>query len=167
MAQQTMTEKEVHLAHREREHETTRRVLKAFPQDQASFRPHPTSMTALETAWMMVGMVKTATEELRTGTMEMTGPPPPPKSWKELIAIYEKAHEDLVRFVRAMPDDDLNRTMRVPVAKDRWEDVRRADVLWWFLHALIHHRAQLSVYLRAVGGRVPAMYGPSGDETWQ
>jgi len=54
----------------------------------------------------------------------------------------------------------------VPVAKDRMEAHRRGDVLWYSLHALIHHRGQLSVYLRMVGGKVPSIYGPSGDEPW-
>ena len=46
------------------------------------------------------------------------------------------------------------------------EERRRGDVLWYSLHGLIHHRGQLSVYLRMVGGKVPSIYGPSGDEAW-
>jgi len=44
---QAVTDKEIHLAHQELEHPTTVRVLKAYPPEKASFRPHATSMTAM------------------------------------------------------------------------------------------------------------------------
>jgi len=162
---QAVSEKDVHLAHQEREHRTTIRVLNAYSPDKESFRPHATSMTAIETAWMMVGM-QLDLDGVMADEMKMTGPPPVPKTWQELTAAYEKAHAELVRKLRAIPDEALNGTIRVPVAKDRMEAHRRGDVLWYFLHALIHHRGQLSVYLRMVGGKVPSIYGPSGDEPW-
>jgi uncharacterized damage-inducible protein DinB len=163
--QQTLTEKETHLAQQEFEHGTTLRVLRAYPPEKASFKPHETSMTALETAWMMVGM-KLDPDEIMSSEMKMTGPPPVPKTWAELIAGYEQAHAEYVRKLRAIPDEALNGTVRVPISKDRTEEQRRGDVLWYFLHGLVHHRGQLSVYLRMVGGKVPSIYGPSGDEPW-
>jgi uncharacterized damage-inducible protein DinB len=45
-------------------------------------------------------------------------------------------------------------------------DLRRLDVLWFLLNDQIHHRGQFSVYLRIAGGKVPSIYGPSGDEKW-
>ena len=162
---QAVTEKDVHLAHQEREHQTTMRVLKAYPPEKASFKPHDTSMTALETAWMMAGM-QLDPDQIMADEMKMEGPPPIPKTWQDLIAAYEKAHDQFVRKLRAIPDEALNGTTRVPVAKDRTEAYRRGDVLWYCLTALVHHRGQLSVYLRMVGGKVPSIYGPSGDEPW-
>ena len=46
------------------------------------------------------------------------------------------------------------------------QTVRRADILWLTLHDMIHHRGQFSIYLRMAGGKVPSIYGPSGDEPW-
>jgi uncharacterized damage-inducible protein DinB len=163
--QQTMSEKDLHLSQQELEHKTTLRVLRAFPPEKASFKPHETSMTALETGWMMAGM-QVDPDEIMVDEMKMDDPRTTPKTWDELIAGYEKAHATFVRKLRAIPDEALNGTIRIPVAKDRMEAQRRADVLWFFLHGLIHHRGQLSVYLRMVGGKVPSIYGPSGDEAW-
>src|SRR6266850_5673437 len=80
--QQTASEKEAHLYHREREHQTTLRVLRAYPPGKASFKPHETSMTAMETAWMMVGM-HLGPDDIMAAEMKMTGPPPAPKTWEE------------------------------------------------------------------------------------
>ena len=44
-----------------------------------------------------------------------------------------------------------------------WEDTVQ-NMLWGFLFDMVHHRGQLSSYLRPMGGKVPAIYGPSGDE---
>ena len=41
-----------------------------------------------------------------------------------------------------------------------------SEVLWLMLMDSVHHRGQLSVYLRMVGGKVPSIYGPSADEPW-
>ena len=45
-------------------------------------------------------------------------------------------------------------------------DYRTMDFLWFLLHDQIHHRGQLSVYVRMAGGRVPSIYGPTADEPW-
>jgi uncharacterized damage-inducible protein DinB len=45
-------------------------------------------------------------------------------------------------------------------------EISRINWVWFLLHDQIHHRGQLSVYLRMADGKVPAIYGPSGDEPW-
>jgi uncharacterized damage-inducible protein DinB len=46
------------------------------------------------------------------------------------------------------------------------EQVPVSDILWIMLMDSIHHRGQLSVYVRMAGGKVPSIYGPSADEPW-
>src|SRR6266853_2287577 len=98
------TEKDSHLSHQELEHPTTLRVLRAYPPEKASFKPHETSMTAIETAWMMACM-QLDLDEVMADVMKMTGPPPIPRIWQELVAAYEKAHAEFVRKLRAIPDE--------------------------------------------------------------
>jgi uncharacterized damage-inducible protein DinB len=45
-------------------------------------------------------------------------------------------------------------------------EMRVGDALWFFLSDTIHHRGQLTVYLRMAGGRLPSVYGPTADEPW-
>jgi len=68
--------------------------------------------------------------------------------------------------VRKVDDAHLNTTVKFITGPKRMSDLRRLDVLWLLLNDMIHHRGQFSVYLRMAGGKVPAIYGPSADETW-
>ena len=165
--QQIQADKEVHLAHREREHPITLRVLKAFPPEQAFFKPHESSMSAIETAWMMVQRVEGIGDEIGADEMTMGEPKPAPKAWGDVVAAYERAHDRAMRAIRGLSDDAYHGVIGVPMGGDRVDRIRRGDVLWWFLLAMVHHRGQLSVYLRAVGGKVPSIYGPSADEPWK
>jgi uncharacterized damage-inducible protein DinB len=56
--------------------------------------------------------------------------------------------------------------MQFPVGPKKMGDMRRIDVLWSSLMDQVHHRGQLSVYLRLVGAKVPSIYGPTADEPW-
>ena len=63
--------------------------------------------------------------------------------------------------------DDVSRvTVKFFVAPKQMADLRKMDVLWFMLMDCVHHRGQFSVYLRMADGKVPSIYGPSGDEPW-
>ena len=153
----------------EREHDTTMRVLRAYPADKADFRPNERCKTARELAWVFA-------VEPRLGTMFMNDafasgmpsgkPPEPPTSWDEIVGGVEQAHREFAEFVRAMPEERLDATSKFFTAPKTLGDVRRLDFLWFLLHDEIHHRGQFSVYIRAAGGRVPSIYGPTQDEPW-
>jgi uncharacterized damage-inducible protein DinB len=60
----------------------------------------------------------------------------------------------------------MNETVQFYTGPKTLGDFKVIDFLWFMLLDCIHHRGQLSAYLRPVGGKVPAIYGPSGDEPW-
>jgi len=163
MTQQTMTEREVFLQHFEREHQTTLKVLRAYPPNQLDFKPDPRSSSARDVIWMMVHIQKV--DDLMKGKMEGQMPPAP-RTLDELIASFESVQRELVKKVRALSEDQYHDTIRIRSGKDSSMDVRIADALWFTLMMLVHHRGQLSVYLRMAGGKVPSIYGPSADEPW-
>ena len=149
-----------------REHETTYKILRAFPSRQSEFKPHERSNTARQLAWtfvaeqgLMMGVV--------TGTLKIEGGiPPAPDSYDAIVEQYEQDFRSLVALLESVPDSQLEGTTRFVTGPKQMGDVPKMDVLWFALHDQIHHRGQLSVYLRMVGGKVPSIYGPSADEPW-
>jgi len=153
----------------EHEHTITMRVLKAYPPGRADLRPHPKCKTARELAWIFVlerGLGTTVLNNGLAGGMPPGAPPPPPESWAEILGAIEKTHKDLGNVIRSMPDEKMTEMVKFFTAPKTLGDVRRVDFLWYMLSDEIHHRGQFSIYLRMADGKVPSIYGPSGDEPW-
>ena len=83
---------------------------------------------------------------------------------RESIAAFEKNASELQARVAALDDAGWERKVRLVVeGKVVWETTL-GDMLFGFLFDAIHHRGQLSSYLRPMGGKVPSIYGPSADD---
>ena len=150
----------------DREFQTTVKVLKAYPSHRWEYRPHEKSMTTRELAWLFVR------EE---GVMEMTvkgkidfgaTPPPMPATFDEILAAYQAAHTKHLEMIKNMSDADWNSLIAFPAGPGKMMDIRKADVCWTMMCDMIHHRGQLSVYIRLAGGKIPSIYGPTADEPW-
>jgi uncharacterized damage-inducible protein DinB len=154
------------LAAYRREHATTEKVLRAFPPEQADLRPHERSSAARQVAWTFVVEERMMLLAVRNELVLGKGFTPPPESWGEIVDAFAAQHEELLRQLEGASDADLQGTVRFYVAPRQTGDIPRMDFLWFMLHDQIHHRGQLSVYLRMAGGKVPSIYGPSADEPW-
>jgi uncharacterized damage-inducible protein DinB len=167
MAQKTHTEKDHFLQAFERECQTTLKVLKALPEDKSDFTPHPKLRSAKDLAWTFVAE-QGLSDHAMAGSMNFAGSmPPPPDKLSEVIRAFEKTSRETMDKVSKAGDDTLNRTIQFPAGPGRMADVRVQDVLWFCLNDQIHHRGQLSVYVRMTGGKVPSIYGPTADEPWR
>lgn len=161
--------KQTFLEHYDKEHATTMRVLRAYPEDQLDLKPSPRSNSAREVAWIFVlerylGMKVWTDELVKQG---MSGKPPaPPQDWNELLGALEKAHQDFRDVIAAASDDELHENVHFLTAPKTMGEISRHDWIWFLLHDQIHHRGQFSVYLRMAGGKVPSIYGPTADEPW-
>jgi uncharacterized damage-inducible protein DinB len=160
-----MTEKEQFLSTLEREFATTMKVLKAFPATKADLKPHAKCKSAKDLAWMFVFEQKGG-EQALDGAMDFGKVPKPPSSLQEIISTYEQSHRGFVERIKRTPEAELNKTVKFFVAPKQMGDVRKLDVLWFMLMDSVHHRGQMSVYLRMADGKVPSIYGPSADEPW-
>jgi uncharacterized damage-inducible protein DinB len=149
-----------------RESATTRRVLAALPPDQADFRPHPSSQSAREIASIFSfgqgGIAAALTNNWQWPPVF----PPAPSSLAEVIANYEATNQAVLQALENTPESRLYDTVPFFVAPKQMGEVRVLDLIWFMLLDSIHHRGQLSVYLRMTGGKVPSIYGPSKDEPW-
>lgn len=161
-----MTEKEMLLQTWEREFPVTIKVLKALPEGQGDFKPHEMSRTAKEMVWTFVTEEKVILDAF-TGTIDFRGMPPAPATFAEALATYEKSHRDLIEQYKKVSEDDFN-TKMVPflVGPKHMGELHAKDVAWMMVMDSVHHRGQFSIYLRMAGGKVPSIYGPSGDEPW-
>ena len=153
----------------EREHQRTMRVLRSYPDDQSDFRPHERSRAAREVAWpMALGQDPLMVKALTTGfdwSKPGGTPPPPPETMSAIAEACDQAHSKAMGALNGAEDSRLDATVQWPAGPKKIADVPVVQFLWFLLFDQIHHRGQLSVYLRMVG-KVPAIYGPSGDETW-
>ncbi len=151
------------------EHQRTLRVLRAYPDEQSDFKPHERSRTAREVAWPLVlGQERLMVKALTTGfdwSKPPGSPPTAPSKMSEIAQAVEQAHRKAAAALNDADDAKLDGTVQFFVAPKQLGDVPTLDFLWFLLFDHIHHRGQLSVYLRIVG-KVPSIYGPSGDSPW-
>lgn len=155
----------------DREHETTMRVLRAYPTDQLDLRPHEKLKNARELAWVFAlesGLGrKIWNDEFAKGMPSGNQPPPSaPEDWEQLLGGIEAAYHDFRGLVAGASDDDFHQEVHFFTAPKTLGGMSRKDMSWMLLHDQIHHRGQFSVYLRMAGGKVPSIYGPTADEQW-
>jgi uncharacterized damage-inducible protein DinB len=166
MAHQTMTEKDMYAAAFDREFQTSLKILKAYPAEKADLKPQGTARPAREIGWMLALTQLVVDPVLKGELSPDMALPPAPATWKDVVATAEAAHREIRPKIDRLTDTDMNGMVRMPTGPKQMGNVRRGDALWMFLNDSIHHRGQLSVYLRMAGAKVPSIYGPSGDEPW-
>jgi len=138
------------------------RVLKAVPQDQAAYRPHPRSMSAGDLVWLLASELHDACELVDKGQVNYVQKPAP--ALAESLSAYTKNAAALKRRLAKVKDAGWKKKARFLMdGKVAWE-ASLGDMLWGFLFDGIHHRGQLSTYLRPMGAKVPSIYGPSADD---
>ncbi len=151
-----------------REHETTMRVLRAYPTDKLELRPHAKCKNARELAWMfaMERAFATMVVSGQFGQQAPMEPPLPPESWDELLVNVEQAYQGFMAMLSGADDAWFLETVPFLAGKDKPIRVPRLGFLQIMLADEIHHRGQFSIYLRMADGRVPSIYGPTADEPW-
>lgn len=157
-----MDDKALFLKLWEKEAPTTRKVILRIPEG-SDYRPDPKSRTAREIAWLIVREEILLAEGLAKGVLEWVELPPP-DTIKEILDTYDRHHESLVKTFRAI--EPARWEGRVPFTFQGQEIMNEtgSDTAWGFLLDIIHHRGQVSTYLRPMGSTVPQIYGPSADE---
>jgi uncharacterized damage-inducible protein DinB len=139
------------------ESKTTIKVLSRIPEG-STYRPDPKSRTAQEIAWQIVCEEKMIMEALETGTVAWN-PPPMPATMREVVEAYEEQSGAAPGRWSALP------TERWEASLDFFGHPSPASAMAWsFLFDIVHHRGQITTYLRPMGSTVPQVYGPSADE---
>ena len=138
-------------------------VLKAVPPGRLDYRPDPKSRTAVELAWLLASEEAGLVSLLDTGTVEWKEEAPPAR-FEEIVAAFEKNAAAVNEKLERLDEAGWEKKGRFLMGgAPAWED-SIGEFVWGFLCDEIHHRGQLSTYLRPMGGKVPSIYGPSADD---
>lgn len=163
-----MTLSQVLLRELESEAKTTRRVLERVPLDKLAWKPHEKSMSLGQLAQHVAATPGTIGQSSVPDCfpVEDFAPDPSASSTEELLHVHEASMETAKSVLaglddtRAMADWSLTAGGQPILTMTRLDWIRIYMLNHWY-----HHRGQLSVYLRELNVPVPAIYGPSADES--
>ena len=145
------------------EHQTTKRVIESIPLDKGDYRPDAVSKTALELAWHIVAAEKRFLSGIPAGAFDFN-PIHQPDSIKNsagIAAWFDETFAANLQKLEAIGGEPL-----VKMVDFRgMVQLPAVAFLQLAINHTIHHRGQLSMYLRPMGAKVPAIYGESYDTT--
>ena len=159
-----MTNREFFIRCWEDEYPVFLKAFRAVPANRLDYRPHPNSRTTAELVWLQVVEKRCWIELLETGRITWKVPPAP-MDLPAMIAAYEQAHRELAPRLKNVDETSwLQKSTQFVVDGRVFFETSMGHMFWLGLFDAIHHRGQLTVYIRPMGGKVPAIYGPSADD---
>ena len=153
----------------EQEYPAFLRVFKALPSERLDYRPHPASRSAAELVALLVSAQQSCIQLCKSRKSFYSGlrwqEPASFGNREQMISAYERDHNILAIQLHSMDDNGWNHQAWLIQGTD--EIVLKDTVgglMWIALFDIVHHRGQLSTYIRPMGGKVPSIYGPSADD---
>lgn len=158
------------LAEFDHESGVTRTLLERVPEDKAAWKPHEKSYTLAQLALHLAELPTWIPETLRRSEFDMNPPggtPQPRPSWKsraELLASFDRNVAGAREALASTADAELGAPWTLRNAGHMLFTMPKGGVLrtWVFNHS-VHHRGQLTVYLRLCDVPLPMVYGPTAD----
>ena len=148
----------------ENEFQTTKKVLVAIPESQLDFKLGDKGRTARELAWHLAASEVWFANGAANADYNAPEPAMPPNvTVGDIVAFYEKEVPALLAKIRSLPGEQLAKEtpffgiMNMP----------NVMYLGFMTNHSVHHRGQLSTYLRAMNAHVPSIYGGSADEPFE
>ena len=160
-----MAEKQEFIQTWEEEFGRTMKVLKSFPADKLDVTPGPGARSAKEIVESL-SLLESFVDGSIRGQLS-SSPTKLKSSLDEFVKTYEQIHQDRVRQLEKLTDDQFKKPITVTTGPRQTGEMPLGKYLWFLLHDHIHHRGQLTVYNRLAGGKLPSVYGPSADEPWR
>jgi uncharacterized damage-inducible protein DinB len=151
----------VYLPGLKNEYRITKSIIEAIPRDKGDYRPDEISKSAMDLAWHIVATEMRFMEALPAGEFDLS-PRPRPDSIKtsaDLTAWYTDNFEPRFEGLTKLSNEQL---LKIVDFRGLFQ-LPSVMYLNFVLHHSIHHRGQLSMYLRPMGAKVPAIYGESFD----
>jgi uncharacterized damage-inducible protein DinB len=155
----------------DQEMKSTRKLLACVPDDKLNFKPHEKSMSLGRLAGHVAELPSWATHTVQLDSLDIT--PKPGEDFKaysapsqeDLLKTFDKNVAEAHEAIANASDEHLGKIWHLVFQGKDVISMPRASVLRFVvMNHLIHHRAQLGVYLRLNNVAIPGMYGPSADE---
>jgi uncharacterized damage-inducible protein DinB len=158
-----MTNREFFLERLQSETPAMLKVIRALPPDKLDYRPHPRSRTAGDLVAVLVLEAAAAVEMCEKGLInweEPKGVTSPEASAAEFERLQKRFAELLLKV------DEASWGKKIPMflGGKQVHESTFSGMCWELLFDAVHHRGQLSTYIRPMGGKVPSIYGPSADD---
>jgi uncharacterized damage-inducible protein DinB len=146
---------------------TTRRVLERVPSDKGEWKPHPKSFAIGHLAQLIAWMPGWIAQTLKSTELDLAKSAGySQESTESLLAMFDKNVEETRKALQSAKDADFDVNWSLKRAGQELFTLPRAAVVRQHINHLVHHRGQMSVYLRLLDVPVPSIYGPTADEKW-
>ena len=162
-----MSQLKIFLKELQQESQTTRKMLNIIPDDKYDWKPHEKSMNIRSLATHIAELPSWITLTLTTSELDFEANPYNPQvinKTKDLIAFFEKNLADGEAHLQSAKEQQLSDPWTLRSGKDIYNTSPKSEVIRMVLSQIIHHRAQLGVYLRILNVPIPGSYGPSADD---
>jgi uncharacterized damage-inducible protein DinB len=158
------------LAELEREAERSRRALERVPEGKHDWKPHDKSMMFGYLAYMVATIPSWVAKEVTEDEMDLAPKggakwqPPAMQTSAEYLQALAKSFEEANAALRGATEAQLKKRWRLLVGGQVVLEMPRHEMIRDTINHWVHHRGQMTVYLRLMGAPVPALYGPSADD---
>lgn len=154
---------------KELEHESigTKKMLALVPADKADWKPHERSMKLKDLAIHIADLPTWITLALTTEELDFIKSPYNPKDCnggEELLKYYEKNAAEAKMHLQKNKDGILSENWTLKSGDIIYMQISKLETIRHAYCQMVHHRAQLGVYLRLLNIPIPGVYGPSADE---
>ena len=164
-----MNQNEQFIAEMEAEAKNTRKMLERVPVDKLTWQPHEKSMMLGRLASHVAELPSWITMTINTDEFDLAKMDYKPLQYttnEELLAHFEQNQAAAIHALQTSTEEDLMKPWTLRRGDHVMMTMPKAAVIRnWALSHQVHHRGQLSVYLRMLDIPVPGMYGPSKDDT--
>ena len=143
----------------------TRRCVERVPSDKGPWKPHPSSAPIGHLTQLICGMVGILANIPKGVDLNLSSDVRYSfEQTSTLLGVFDANEKKLRASLAAVKPEDWSKTWRVLVGEQVLSTASRKDAMRNTINHLIHHRGQLTVYLRMNEAKIPQLYGPSGDE---
>jgi uncharacterized damage-inducible protein DinB len=146
---------------------TTRRLLERVPSDKAPWKPHPKSFPLGHLAQLVATMPGWVTKTIRDTEINLAKSPGYSfEKTETLLGQFDQHVREAREALASATDTDFDVMWSLKNGEQVLFSAPRGTVVRSHINHLIHHRGQLTVYLRLVDVPLPSVYGPTADERW-